>query len=128
MKYSALLLILTLSTAHCHAYDHPAEAAEAKLEQAKKDFSVAKARLDAAVSAISHPPKKKDALASLEKMEKDWAELGTSMSLFRIAASPALETSTSSSLIPFYTETEILSHRTKLYLDLSEWIEVNWKK
>ncbi|MGA0899102.1 MAG: hypothetical protein ACO3SO_01715 [Luteolibacter sp.] len=119
-------LLLAVLLPMAYANEHPAEEAEAKLEAAEKNFTTAKKRLDVAILAISHAPKKKEAADALQKLEKGWDQVIENLVSIRIAASPAPDTSTSSSLIPYYTTAEILDMKTKAYTDLAEWIETNW--
>ncbi len=127
MKITLRAMLVAVILPMSYANEHPADIAGAELAQAEKKFALAKKRLDSAVAAIAHEPKKKEAVEAIKKTEESWEKLIENLTMLRIAASPAPDTSTSSSLIPYYTATEILDLKTKMYSDLADWIELNWK-
>ncbi len=120
------LLAFALGTTWLLRAEHPAEAAERKLEVARTTYEKAEAAILAAIGQIDEPSKRKATLAAFKSRKALWRKLADEEASFTIAASPLPDTSTSSSLVPYWTEARHLEAQAKQLGDETKWINDNW--
>lgn len=121
-------LAFALGTTWLLRAEHPAEAAERKLDAARSTYEKAEAAILVALGKIDEPSKKKAALAAFESRKALWRKLIDEEASFTIAASPLPDTSTSSSLVPYWIEARHLEAQAKQLADETKWINDNWEQ
>ena len=126
--FSVLALACLFFSAGCRlAAEHPAEAAEAALTKAKAEFAAAEKRFQASAAHIADGTKRELTLKAFKARKELWMKLSDADADLKIAISLPPDTSTSTSLIPYWTEVHYLKlHTAQLKTD-ADWIDKNWK-
>lgn len=116
-----------LAAALLIAGDHPAEVAEVKLAKARADYAISEKRFLACVADVSDVGKREATLKAFQERKASWVKLDDADAMLRISASPLPDSSTNSSLIPYWTEVHYLELQSAQLKEDAEWIEQSWK-
>lgn len=127
MKHIFCAVIILLSVIMLHAKEHPFEEAVAKLKGAQVQYDASEESFLKAVESITNPEKKKAILKAFSERKIAWKKISELETELKIAASLAPDTSTSSSLTPYRTETHHLGWMTSQLDEETNWILKNWK-
>lgn len=122
--YTALTLLFVVML---HAAEHPFDEATAKRNKAQAQYDNAEKSFLKAVESITNPEKKKATLKAFEERKLAWKKIAELETELKIAASPAPDTFTSSSLTPYWTEVHYLGVMRSQLDEKAHWIVENWK-
>ena len=122
-----IIVTITMLSAHCLlATDHPAEAAAIRLNEAKDQYSNAEKEFLRYVDLITDKAKRDDTLRAFKERKELWTELSEIDSTLKIAASPLPDTSTNSSLVPYWTEIQYLNLQIDQLKEQASSVRQNW--
>lgn len=126
MNPAALIIAMVAAPLLALAEGHPADDARAALEKAQGGYEKAEKEFLASTGLISDAAKKKaviDAFAKRKEAGMKAMELDAEL---KVAASAGPEGSTSTSLIPYWSDARHLNQQAALLQEQAKWIRESW--